>query len=735
MNTISPSIATVQTDLKDGQVLLKKEMLGYTFEINNAATSIWLTARWPNGGKMGFRTAFGLNNCFELQNLIDDGNLIVLQFGTQIGNYEVRIQFPDQNKPLFHYTTTFNAEIPILIPYWPRDIVPLTENDSIENTTGKVHVHQVGTRSGLLFASNTRPKPGSVFYFQNLTTICGYCSATETSLAETVGGSWPEIGFQLPIADGNPLPANTNYTISDAYVLLSEENPETDAEVTTQFLNNLAAVYELVPKPETKYEHWIDIALKTLNDLSDNKGCWTQSEGIPYLNAYFCDYATPVECMVQLAVLLPVSEYFKWSGDKHKISNDLRSGLEAFYDDKIKTMLRWLPSQVDKPDKSPEQKRDMVMDSWYLHQPLMNLARLALEGDKNAEKLLMDSIGYAIEVAHHFKYEWPVRFKMDTLEVKNQEAEIGQDGETAITGSYAHLMLLVWKLTDDQKYFHEAEKASKTLFGLGVDIFYQAKNTAFAAGALLQLYRETKDEQFLNLSYSCIAAILKNVHLWECKYGNAKDYDTYFAVFPLNDGAYADAYEALEVYTALSQYLLLAEGIEILPSVKLLLSEFVRFTVNRIAYYYPPLLPDYMFSDEVKTGEVDKKLWIPIEDLQDGWDKSGSVGQEVYGAGIAFGIVPRQYRKVKGERFMVYCDYPIANFRTSHYSSASFKVIGDAKFECRMLILCDVKPRAQNFMVFIGSGKSERIIPLRQAADKQLEYSILGDSIVTIKWK
>jgi len=84
---------------------------------------------------------------------------------------------------------------------------------------------------------------------------------------------------------------------------------------------------------------------------------------------------------------------------------------------------------------------------------------------------------------------------------------------------------------------------------------------------------------------------------------------------------------------------------------------------------------------------------------------------------------------------MVYCDYPIHNFKSSPYKSASFKVIGDARFNCRMLILSDTKIRPGNFTVTVGTGKNEKEIKLLQTSDKQLEYAIPGDSKVTVRWK
>ena len=98
-----------------------------------------------------------------------------------------------------------------------------------------------------------------------------------------------------------------------------------------------------------------------------------------------------------------------------------------------------------------------------------------------------------------------------------------------------------------------------------------------------------------------------------------------------------------------------AEDEQILPSVSLLVPEFLRYVLHRMAYYYPPNLPKEMLSAEVKTGQVDHKLWIAIEDIHDGWEQSGTVGQEVYGAGVAFGVVPRHFYKVPNEDFIVYC--------------------------------------------------------------------------------
>jgi len=47
------------------------------------------------------------------------------------------------------------------------------------------------------------------------------------------------------------------------------------------------------------------------------------------------------------------------------------------------------------------------------------------------------------------------------------------------------------------------------LQGLGFELFYQANNTAFSSGAMLRLYKATKKEIYLQLSYLCLANVFK----------------------------------------------------------------------------------------------------------------------------------------------------------------------------------------------------------------------------------
>lgn len=735
MNPLSSWTITAQEQLISQSPRSERKLAGYTLQVYMTYDSLWAVVKKPKSGQTAFRMAFSSGSELQLINQKETADRMFFLLESVSANFEVSLQFPEADQLVIHYVTTLTPKFPLLIPFWPRDILPLTKSGKVLNE-GTVHVHQVGTRSGLSFMSMTKPQTGSIFYFQNLTSLADYCEATRTSSADTVSGKWPELGFALPGTEKEPLPAGKSFVVTDAYVLLCEEVPKNSTEVTTRFLNYLAIIYLLIPRPDPVYHHWLESAENSINGLAGHKGCWTYAGGHPYLNAYVSDYKTPAEIMVQLAVLLPLTEYCDWKGEQNRIIPELKDGLQAFYLDELKTVVRWVPAMEDNLDKSEEQKRERLMDSWYLHHPLVNLARLAQNGDENAKKLLLDSIDYAINVAHHFKYDWPVFYRMDTLKVVKAETEPGKGGERDVPGSYAHLMLEVWKLTGARRYFNEAKAAAKKLEGCGFEIFYQANNTAFSAKAMLRLYKETGDKSYLDLSYACLAGIFKNVQLWDCNYGNGKYFPTFFAVFPLNNAPYTAPYEEQEVYASLTEYLRDAEGIDILPSVRLLIAEFIRYTITRICYYYPPLLPKEMLSQEAKTGEIDPHLWIPLEDIHDGWEQSGEVGQEVYGAGIAFGIVPRQYFKVPGEDFMIYVDYPVFKFKVSKQNSLTLTIGGDNRLNCTFLILTAENSKKNRFNLSTSNERKEKT-DIQPVGDKtgRIEFLVQGNQQLKLQWE
>lgn len=734
MNATSPWLLNVNALLNDPAVIPFRtdERGGYTFDLINLADAVWLVISWPKGSRIAYRLAYSPNDQLEIKKILQNDQQLTLQISSMLGEYELLIDLPEKEQTVLHHKTTLTPAAPLLFPYWPRDIVPLGAAGSNVLAEGEVQVRQVGTRSGQLYFNFTRPKAGSVLYLQNLTALADYNQATETSAGDTVGGEWPELGFALPPTLKNkPLEAGKSYVLSDAYIAFSDEVPADEPAMVRQYLDLLAAVYLELPKPATHYQHWPDILKKGLVDLQDSPGCWSQVNGDHYFNAYVCDYDTPPEIMVQLAVLLPLVDYVEWSGDELPVMKKIKKGLPAFYDEKLGTIMRWHPKVADNMEGEEEHKKPLVMDSWYLQHPLLNLSRLALKGDQEAKKLFLYSLEFAIKVAHHFNYEWPVFYKMDTLEVLKAETQPGMGGEKDVPGLYAHVMLQAWELTGKKRYLAEAEKAAQKLAGLGFQLFYQANNTSFSAGALLRLYKVTKKEVYKELSYLCLANVFKNVKLWDCNYGYGKNFPSFFALFPLNDAPYTAVYEEQEVFCAFHDYLHHAQGEDILPSLRLLLAEFIRFLVERAVYYYPTMLPKEMLSDEVKTGEVDAKLWIALEDLHDGWEKSGEVGQEVYGAGNAFGILPRHYMHVKDAGFMIYTDYPTYGFSAEKQIPAKFRLAGDTRLNACLRLVKTGKEKLPEFTVKVNNAT----VAGKKVAGGHLEFEVAGDSDIQISWK
>ena len=93
------------------------------------------------------------------------------------------------------------------------------------------------------------------------------------------------------------------------------------------------------------------------------------------------------------------------------------------------------------------------------------------------------------------------------------------------------------------------------------------------------------------------------------------------------------------------------------------IAEFVKHTLLTIPWSLPPFLPDRAATEHPAAYETvsenDLSLFIPLEDLRDGWDVSGVIGQEVYGAGMAPAMAALALVEV-APGVVVYSGYPLA---------------------------------------------------------------------------
>lgn len=739
IDRLTPTLAQFSQQYSDHKTksLVHWEIHNYTFDVRPGGQSLWITAQAPSGLTVALRAGYCLDRDFVDYQLQVEDRSASFWLSSSTGHYRIRLELPDARQPLIHWTIWFTPLEDIALPNWPRDVYPVgSENDPMQSK-GTIHVRQRGPRSGLLFFTMLEPEKGSVLYFQNLTAINNYSEKTQTAPTDRVGGDWPGLGYAPAPAIQTPLPGNEEVILSDAFVLLSAEAPKDSTQAARLFIEMLAKIYLQIPRPEVTYRAWPDRVERTLHHLHHSPLCTREVSGHRFINPYVGATKMPPESMVQLSVLLPLDEFSEWSGREVPLVKELSANLNGFYDSKAGTVGRWLMDTAFPDNQTEDHAKAEAMDSWYLYHALGNLARAAMRGNATAHTLFLNSLDYAIKVAQYFNYKWPVFFDIYTLETLRGEVGPGQGGENDVAGLYAWVMLNAWKLTGERRYFEEAERAARSMEGLGFNLAYQMNNTAMGAKALVTLWRETGDEFYLNLSYVCIANILQHVWLWECEYGNAKHYHTFFGVLPLKDAPYLAMFEEFEVPASIFEYL--AIGKDDLPdAVRLLLTELCRYSVHHVWYFYPQELPHGLAADKPKTGVFEPELEIPLEDFYEGWQKPGQVGQEVYGAGAPFALLTRYYHRPRGLPFILYCDYPLSDIsikKASGSSTVQFKTGGDKRLHCRLRLIPTGSQRLSLDCAELSTTNRETPYRGKVSFEGHLEYIVCGGETLALKWR
>ena len=264
-------------------------------------------------------------------------------------------------------------------------------------------------------------------------------------------------------------------------------------------MDSLAAIYLHLPQPETEWRDWPARATDSLTDLQNGDGCLVIQHGHTYALPYLG--AEQPDSMVELALILPLYEYADWTGAPVPLADALRAGVPAFFDADLGAMRRYLPDAPSGKDRSEA-------DAWYLYHPLLDLARLAKRGDGEAKQILLGSLEHAVKAAHHFKYRWPVKFHMETLEVLTDVRKANEPGQSDVGGIYAAVMLKVWDLTGDACYLEKAKSAIRAMSGYRFAVGYQFNITAIGAAACLRLWRETGDDFFRDQSFLLLGLVL-----------------------------------------------------------------------------------------------------------------------------------------------------------------------------------------------------------------------------------
>ncbi len=719
-------------------VLAEFKREGYIFLVKLSADAVWVFAHWPNGGASAFRVVHcpGVKLTIEVNNKQEKS--LELTIGSALGIVKTRIEFLENSQPLLHWSTKLKSPYPLLFSCLPRDVYPLDENNDPLKAEGTVYSKQEGPKAGILYFTIHKPYTGSVFYMQNFTALNDYFTRTHSAPNNVVNGQWPELGFSLPNDGKTSLPPNMETTISDAFVLLSNAVPKDQFEAANQYLDMQIPIYFHLKRPQTQYHNYLIKADHAIEDLERSEKCSITIDRQKYLRPYVGVEDKPPESMVQLAVLMPLMEYENWLEETLSICSVLHKTIAKFYDSKLKTIVRYLPGVPFTHQNKEPQEDPATMDSWYLFHPLLNLARLANKGFDDARQLFFDSLDFAINGAHHFNYHWPVFYDMNTLEEKPTAVGSEGDTESDVACIYALVMVHAYELSNDKRYLQEAEKAAQSIDNAGFNLPYQVNVTAFGTSAFWRLYKITGKKYYKNLVSLCIANIFSNSWLWECNYGYAKNYRTFVGIPPLakmHDNNYLASYEELEVLAAFDDLLLIADEEELSPAIRLLLAEYTRYVLDRCWSYFPSELPKEMITDKPKSGRIDHSLAFPLEDLREGWQKAGQVGQEVYGAGGILITITRHFNHQKGWPFIVYCEYPTIHYELdTNAGSLKFHVCGDNRLQCQLRLIAFKDKTVPKAKIYQTDNDKKQLEP-EQSKEGHPLYTVKGGTDYIIKWK
>ncbi|HVD70976.1 MAG TPA: hypothetical protein VNG34_08990, partial [Actinomycetota bacterium] len=128
----------------------------------------------------------------------------------------------------------------------------------------------------------------------------------------------------------------------------------------------------------------------------------------------------------------------------------------------------------------------------------------------------------------------------------------------------------------------------------------------------------------------------------------------------------------------------------------------------------------------------------PLEDLQDGWEQSGTVGQEIYGAGMAMAFATRHYRHLAGTSLAVYIEYPITNERTlkrGGRSSLTFELLGSRTGRSKVRIVpLDAATLPDDIRVVVRRSKGWAPLQPIVTDEGHLSFEVRGNDEIRINW-
>jgi hypothetical protein len=687
--------------------------------------SLWAILRRRGRGGLAIRCAYlaGPYDCRIARH--QRGERVRLRIKSVMGEHIVALTMEESQPELLRVSVWLTPVRPLLVPFLPRDLYPLDHRDDPTGTQGHVEAAQRGLNGGALFFRIAEPNFGTVLYFQNLTALNDYYVATDTKPDGAVGGEWPELGYLPPTPPQSATPpvetleAGKEIMLSDALIAIRELDDGSEEASALEFLRMLGVVYKAIDRPETDFRDWVERSERTLHDLATAPEATVRHYGNLYAHPYTASEYP--DSMVQLSLLSAIHDWGRWNGAPHPLEQEFRRGLGKFYDRKLGTLRRYLPNVGSDKNKN-------AVDSWYLYHPQLNLAKLALDGDRRARTLFLKVIDYGIRAAHHFDYKWPVQYDVTDFSVLTATANDDR-GQTDVGGIYAYVMLQAHALTDDPRFLHEARAAIDTAKGMRFNLNYQANLTAWGAAACMRLWRITTDGSYRDQSYVYLASFFHNCEIWESRIAAARHYKNFLGATCLQDAPYMAVYECFDSFAAFERYLE-DSGPDLDPGVRMLVSEYCKYALDRAWFYYPDALPEEVLAERQRNGHIARNLSFPLEDLYADGQKAGQVGQEIYGAGAAMVFATRSFHDIEDVPFRLYCNQFLRSIERTGPNGLSVRFDGGEGCTADLCLLPRNGAPLPRAKVALAGGAVLR----QSSGDDHLSYRVPADARLAITW-
>jgi hypothetical protein len=495
----------------------------------------------------------------------------------------------------------------------------------------------------------------TLFYWVDLTALNPFMEAAHYTPSATPRRMGQQLGHSFSRSDLSRQPEGVVTAVYDSYLYLTPGQPADEDAMFGLYLHNLGDIYDLIAIPDDPLPAWFDVAhwdgqgapdgihRGTIRDLADEQN-WVTLEDKRYLRAYVADTRQSAEAISQLDVYSALARYQLRFGETPAYFDELRATIPDFFNPDFGPAGMFQnsgPLTVTGP-----QGRG---DAWYELGHALKVAELALWYPDDAEllDLAIRSGDSWIDFAHAADYRFPKFYSFETWQGTGQQPDTG--------GGFAYFMLLLHELTGEEQYVGEARNALQALDGYGFRLSYETHMTAITAAAAARLYQLEPDSLYLDIINRAVANLMRLSWIWESDYGFLKENEdvtpgtsewwqgtvrqrTFFGLNPTQQSAAITAKEQYEAWIYLLETLQRVHG-ELDPTVEKLISEFVKHTLLTIPRSLPVFLPPESVTVHPAAYETvsenDLSLMIPLEDLRDGWDISGVIGQEVYGAGMA----------------------------------------------------------------------------------------------------